>query len=221
MVGIIILCVIVLVFGVLLLTPVRARVSYDRGELAAWVRYGPVKVRLFPLKEVPKEEKRPKKKPAKEKQKKKEAKPKAGICAEQVLYSLEALPPILGRALRRTGRRVRFEPLKIHLLIATADPADTAQLYGRLEAALGAGLPALHRMVQIKDQDIRLFPDFVGDRIDCIADVGMVIRPWDVLAIVLPAGVSLVKWLLRFRKLAPPTPEETRGENKTGTTEAA
>ena len=130
----------------------------------------------------------------------------------------------MGRALRRTGRRVRLEPLKIHLLIATPDPADTAELFGRLEAALSAGLPVLHRLMRVKGQDIRLFPDFVGERMDCIADVGLRIRPWDLLAIALPAGGSLVKWLLRFKKLAPPTPaeeqEETR-EGKDATTEAA
>ena len=82
------------------------------------------------------------------------------------------------RLLGRTGRGVRVEPLKVHLLIACADPADTAQLYGRLCAALSAGLPLLERAVRIKDQDIRLFPDFMGDRMDCIADVGVSLRPW-------------------------------------------
>ena len=41
--------------------------------------------------------------------------------------------------LRRTGRSIRLEPLKIHLLVAGPDPAGTAELYGKLEAALGAG----------------------------------------------------------------------------------
>lgn len=212
MVGLIILCAVVLALAALLLTPVRARFSYDRGELAAQVRYGLIKVRLFPPKEKPEERKAPEEKEKPAEAEKKEEKPKAGIGREQILYSLETLPPILGRALRRTKRRIRLEPLKIHLLIAGTDPADTALLYGRLEAALGAGLPALHRLVRIKDQDIQLFPDFAGDRMDCIADVGIAIRPWDALAIALPAGGSLVKWLLRFKKLAPKAPEEKREE---------
>lgn len=232
MVGIIILCVIALMLAVLLLTPVRARFSYDRGDLAAWVRYGPAKLEVYPRKEVPEEEKNTGKKKKSAKRKKKsvkeeedEAKEEKGktlkrkISKEQILYSLETLPPILGRALRRTRRRIRLNPLKIHLLIASPDPADTALLYGKLEAALAVGLPALHRLVRIKEQDIRLFPDFAGESMDCIADVGIAIRPWDLLAIGIPAGASLIKWLLRCRKLAPPAPEEKKDEN--ATTEAA
>ena len=140
------------------------------------------------------------------------------INREQILYSLETLPPILGRALKRTGRRLRLTPLKVHLLVAGPDPADTALLYGRLEAALGAALPALHRLVRIKDQDVRLFLDFQREQMDLIADVGLSLRPWDLVSVGLRAGGSLLKWYLRFRKLASPPPAE---ELKESNTEAA
>ena len=134
MVGNIVLCIV----GVLLLAlvvalriPVHARASYDQGELAAWIRYGPVKLQLFPparpeqkeakqpeaaVESAPAQE--PEKKPKKGKRKKK---PKAKINREQIFYSLEALPPILLRALRRVGRRIWVEPLKLHILVAGAD----------------------------------------------------------------------------------------------------
>ena len=44
----------------------------------------------------------------KEKKTKKEKPPKAKISREQILYALEKLPPILGRALRRTGRSIQI-----------------------------------------------------------------------------------------------------------------
>lgn len=220
MIGIVILSVIVLILVVLLLTPAQARFSYDQGDLAAGVRYGPVKLQIFPLKEKPKKEKTEKpdskKKPKKAKKAKK--KKKFSINKEQILYSLDKLPPILGRALRRTGRRVRICPLKVHLLIASADPADTALLYGRLEAALAAGLPTLRKLVHVKDEDIRLFLDFAENRIDCIADVGISIRPWDVLSIAVRTGASLVKWFFGFKKLASP---EIPEEKENTSTEAA
>lgn len=221
MVGNIVLCIV----GVLLLAlvvalriPVHARASYNQGEIAAWIRYGPVKLQLFPpARPEQKEEKQPEaavesapaqepeKKPKKGKRKKK---PKAKINREQIFYSLEALPPILLRALRRVGRRIWVEPLKLHILVAGADPADTALLYGRLEAALAGALPPLHRVVRIEEQDIQLFLDFTEGKMDFIADVGISLRPWDALSVGIRAGGSLLKWFWRFRKLASPPPAE-------------
>lgn len=225
--GIIILCTVILLLAILLLIPAGIRFSYDQGDLGLWARYGPIKVQLYPPKKAGEEGDAPepekvKKKSSKSK-KKKEKGPKAKINKEQILYSLEKLPPILGRALRRTGRRIRISPLKVHLLIACPDPADTALLYGKIEAALAAGLPALHRMVRINDQDIQLFPDFTEERIDAIAEAGVSVRPWDVLSIAVRAGGSLLKWLVGFKKLAspPPAPEKTQDMKQETVNEAA
>ena len=78
--------------------------------------------------------------------------------------------------------------------------------YGRIQAALAAGLPILHRAVSVKDQDIQLFPDFLRDRMDCIADVGASLRPWDLVSVGIRAGGSGLKWFLGFRRLASPRP---------------
>ena len=238
-----ILGVLLLLLAVILLTPAGVRFRYDRGDLSLLVRFGPLKFQLFPRKEKKPSRRKPKEKKPEKKQagkesaddpekkqteksapekpkpkKKAEKKPRAKINREQILYSLETLPPILGRALKRTGRRLRLTPLKVHLLVAGPDPADTALLYGRLEAALGAALPALHRLVRIKDQDVRLFLDFQREQMDLIADVGLSLRPWDLVSVGLRAGGSLLKWYLRFRKLASPPPAE---EPKESNTEAA
>ena len=70
------------------------------------------------------------------------------------------------------------------------------------------GLPVLQRTVRVREQDIRLYPDFAEERTRCEADVGVSIRPWDVLVIAVCAGASLVRWFLGFRKLASPPPAE-------------
>lgn len=200
------------------LIPVRIRLTYDQGDAALGLRFGPLRYPLFPRpekKEKPdqKEKKKKEKPPRKETPKK----PRAKINREQIFYALEKLPPILGRALRRTGRSIRVEPLKVYLLVAGEDPADTAALYGRLEAALGAGLPILRRTVRIRGEDVRLYLDFTQSRMDCIADVGISLRPWSLLTIGARALGSLLKWYLGFRKLAspPPEPEERNGGDKT------
>ena len=200
----VILCGILLMLAGILLTPVRARVSYQQGKLEAGIRYGPIKLQLFPLKksEKPKKDNKPP-------QKKGEKKPRAKINREQIFYALEKLPPILGRALRRTGRRVTVTPLHANVLVAGIDPADTAILYGRLTTALAAGLPVLQRTLRIRNQEINLYLDFAGNQMDFAVDAGVSIRPWDVLVTGVCSGAELIKWFLGFRKLAA-QPEEER-----------
>lgn len=218
MIGTIILWILAVLLAallVLLLLPASVRFTYDRGALTLGVRFGPVKRQLFPKPEAPEKQEKPKKeKPAKKEKPKKEKpkKPKAKINMEQILYSLETLPPILGRALKRTGKRIRVRPLKVYLLVAGGDPADTAVLYGKLEAALAAGVPLLERVVHTEDEDIRLFVDFQEERMDCVADVGISLRPWDLVSVGVRALGSLIKWFLGFRRLASPPPPGEKTE---------
>lgn len=211
-----VLAALLLALLLILQIPVRVRAAYDQGDLSLRVRFGPVKVQLFPRPEEPEEAGKKPRKEKKEKKQKEEKpkKPKAKINREQIFYALETLPPILGRALKRTGKSIRIEPLKIWLLAAGYDPADTALLYGRLEAALAAGLPVLRQAVRIKDEDIRLYLDFTERQMDCIADVGAALRPWSLVTIGVRALASLIKWYLGFRKLAsaPPPAEPEKKE---------
>lgn len=221
MIGWIILGVLALALAAAALTPVHVRVSYDGDGLTVRARYGPLLLYPRPAGGKKKKETEPKEKKREKPEKKK--KPGAKINREQIFYSLEKLPPVLGRALKRVGRRVTITPLRVYLLIAGTDPADTAQLYGRLTSALASGLPVLQRTVRIREQDIRLYPDFAAERTQCEADVGMRIRPWDVLVTGVCAGVSLIRWFLGFRKLASPPPAENAegaAESEQGTTAA-
>lgn len=214
MVGKIILWVLLGLLALLaaaLLIPVKVRGSYEDGNPSLYVRYGPVKIQLFPQKEKPEEgEKKPPKKKKTKPEKPKN--PKAKINMEQILYALEKLPPILGRALKRTGRCIHIRPLKLYVLVAGADPAAAAMLYGRMEAALAAGFPILERALRLKDADVRLYVDFTERQMDFIADVGVSLRPWSLVWMALRAGGSLLKWYLGFRKLASPPPPESDKE---------
>ena len=197
---------------VLLQIPVSVRFSYQDGAPEAALRYGPMRLSLFPGKKEPVGD-RPeeKKKPEKEPKPKKKGR---RINREQILYALETLPPILGRALRRTGRSIRIRPLKIYVLVAGYDPADTALLYGRLEAALHGGLPLLRQAVRISEEDVRLYLDFTKRQMDVIADVGVSLRPGSLVWVGLRAAASLVKWFLGFRKLASPPDQEEKSQEK-------
>ena len=121
MVGRVIACILLVLLAALVIAltiPARARFSYDQGALSLWVRYGPVRLQLFPPKEKPPRKKRRTKEELaaqeppqsdsspserlKEKRKKKSPKPpkpRPGINLDQILYSLETLPPVLVRLL--------------------------------------------------------------------------------------------------------------------------
>ena len=218
MAGIVILCVILLLLGLVLFTPILVRAIWEEG-LRVRLRVGPVKLQVYPPKKEEKGDKPPeeKKEPKEKKPKEKPAKKRKPPTAEQILYLLETLPPVLGRALRRVGRRVRIGPLKVWLLLSAEDPADTALLYGRVEAALMAALPILHRHLAIRDQDIRIYPDFEGNGTDWRLDIGVSIRLWDLLVIGLCAGAGGLKALIGMKRLGA---KDAAGETNTKETAA-
>lgn len=203
-----------------LLIPVSLRVSYEDKQLHVRLRYASWTITLFPIKKQEKEE-QPDKKVKKEKKEKpqKEPQPKAKPNFQQITYSLDVLPGVLIRALRRTARRIRITPLKIHVLIAQNDPADTALLYGKLSGALNASLPLLHRSVRIEEQDIQLFPDFTQEEMDYIADVGIRLRPLDILGVAVLALGGVIKWYAGYKKRADKT-DTTQNTKKKDTAQA-
>lgn len=210
-----ILGVILLLLCLVLFTPILVRAIWEEEGPRVRLRVGPVELQAYPPRREEKGDKPSKEKKTPEKKKdtgEKPAKKRKAITAEQILYLLEALPPILGRALRRLGRRVRVGPLKVWLLLSAEDPADTALLYGRVEAALMAALPILHRHLAIRDQDIRIYPDFEGNGTDWRLDVGVSIRLWDLLVIGLCAGGSGLKALIGMKRLGA---KDAAGDTKT------
>ena len=218
--GSLILLLMVLMFFLLL--PVSVRVSYEDKQLRVWLRYASWRTKLFPAeKQEEKKEKQTTKKPKKEKAPKtqKETQPKTKPNFQQISYSLDVLPGVLIRALRRTARRIRITPLKVHILIAQSDPADTAILYGKLSGVLNASLPLVHRAVRITEQDIQLFPDFTREEMDYIADVGIRIRPFDILVVAVSALGGVIKWYAGYKKRADKT-GTAHNNKKNGTAKA-
>ena len=220
MAGKILLVVLFVILALLLmalLIPVYVRVSYERGEWKAVLKYAKF-ARTLPAEKSSGEEEQEEntKKSQKEKKKPgKENKPRKKPTWSQIQYSLDTLPGVILKALKRTGRRMWFDPLKVHVLVATSDPADTAILYGKLEAFLAAFLPMLHRSVKIREQDIRLFPDFSEENMDLIADVGVHIRPISLLVVALQAAGGVLRWYISFSRLAKKAPSAEENNKRT------
>lgn len=206
----ILLCTILVCLLVALLIPAYLRVNYEQGVLQVHVKYAWFTTCVFPRQPKDTSQDTPETETPPVQKKTASSKEKQPINWDQIQYSLDTLPQIILKALKRTGQRIRLEPLKIHVLIATTDPSDTAILYGRIQAALAAALPALHRVVRICEQDIQLFPDFCEEQMDYIVDSGIMIRPWDVLVVGICALGGLLKWFIGFRKLAEKQPKKKK-----------
>ena len=191
----IVLAVIVL----LLLTKVGVHVRYG-DELALSAKVGLLRIRILPAKEKKPKEKKPEKK-------KKKKKPKAAEGHEKKKQKL-TLEDILGivklglKALGRFGRALRLDRLHLHLCVAKDDPYDTVAQYGYLNAALGAGLPLLHRAFKIKDEDITTAFRFDTTETALQCEVIATLRIGAILRIGLCAGGGFLVWLIRRKRRA-------------------
>lgn len=222
MIGKILLCILGVILLLLLIAlriPAYVRVNYEQGELRVFVKYAWMTIPLFPKSEKRASKKPEEDKPPKDTQPGNETKQKKKINRDQIFYTLDVLPPVFLRAVKRLGRRIRIEPLKVHVLVATSDPADTAILYGKIQSVLGAVLPPLHSCIKIREQDIQLFPEFCEEKMDFIVDAGIGIAPGDVLSIAFRALGGILKWFIGFRKRASKEPAE-QDNSRTATAQA-
>ena len=188
------------------LTPVGARAAYQEKKLTVELTVGPLRIPLYP----PKEKKRKREEPpggekgGQGKPEKPEKKRKALPAPnwEQIRYTLDVLPPVLRRALGRTRRRVRIEPLHLLAVFGGEDPADTASLYYHGEALRGTVLPALRRLVRVRDEAVTLGADYDREDTYIKGELGLRIRVGDVVLIALSAAAGLVRWFIGFRRRA-------------------
>ena len=124
-------------------------VVFGRGQAAADLTIGPFRVRLVPSKE-PKKEPKDLAEAAK-----KIPKPKL----EDLQDAARTLWPAAKKALRRTRRGIRVDPLRLSATLGGAeDPAAAAELYGGLHALVWTGMPALEKLVVIRDPGTRRRP---------------------------------------------------------------
>ena len=222
MIGTILLCVLGAILVLVLIAlriPAYIRVQYEQCKLRIFMKYAWLTIPLSPKNENAPPQETGEEQSSESAEQEKEKKPKSTINKEQILYTIDTLPPVLLKALKRFGRHIRIEPLKVHILVATSDPADTAILYGRIQAVLAAVLPSVHNCVKIREQDIRLFTDFCEEDMDFIVDAGIGIPPGDVLNIAFCALGGILKWFVGFRKRA--TKEPGAKDNSIDTTAEA
>jgi len=199
--------IIILILILLLSLPVGADVGFAEGALSLKVKVGPFRIGILPAKNKDGKERKPKPK--------KEKKPKSGESADGTKAKKAVKPKqkltfddIMGiirlglQALGRFRRSISIDLLRLHLVVGGGDPYDAVINYGRINAALGAMLPLLHRCFKIRKEDYDSRMDFEAEKLKIDACGVLSVRIGEILLIVICAAAGFLKWMLRRRRRA-------------------
>lgn len=207
MVGWIILGVIVALIAVLLCLRVGVTASFGE-ELRVTAQIGPATVQIIPPPEKKPAKEKPKKAAAKaEKKSKERKKPDIHLTLEDIRGGLHAVWQSIQGALRRAGKRIRIDPLRLSFVFGDEDPVNTAQWYGWANSAMWAVMPRLEEMIHMPDPRIHMEMDFTATETKISGTVGASYRIGDLLAIgfaaigpVLKFGIPFLRKQKAFKK---------------------
>lgn len=147
--------------GILLLigfTRVRLRLQYDEGGLAASMRIGVFRVKLYPRPEKEKKPEKPKKNKEEPQKAKEREKRDFGVKFDG--DALRDIIAIAKKALRRATRLARFELIELRFTSGGDDAAKVAIHYGTLNQIIYTIYPVLKRSLRIKKTNIGIFLDY-------------------------------------------------------------
>lgn len=198
-----ILAVLTLLILLLCLLRLGVRTSWGT-ETCVTAILGPVRLPLVPKKEKkPGRDKSRKEKPPKEKAEKprKERHPLPKPGKEDIREALRRLLPALKKALRKLGRGIRIEPLRVSLVLGGKnDPADAAEKFGYLQAAIWTGMPQLERWMHIPDPRLHTEVDFAAEETKFSGEAAVTLRLGTLFAMGFALLIPALKWFLHYRK---------------------
>lgn len=177
---------VLLVLWLLLLIRVGVAVSYNSDALQVKLRIGRLSVPVYPGKE-PKREA--------ESQPKQEKAPKK---TKSIKRYFPFVPCAL-KAVRRVLKATRIDKLDISLCVGSSDPADAAELYGRLNAAVGSVWGPFHQLVDVKDAKVHLDVDMEADRSTALGQVNVSWRLSELFSVIFFFGWDVLRVALRDR----------------------
>lgn len=118
-----------------------------------------------------------------------------------VREAVDAIWPPLGRGLKRIGKGVRIQPLQLSLTIGgQEDPAQAAQLYGYLHAAVWTVMPALEQLLTIPDPYLHVGMDFDSPDTKVEGEAGISIRVGTLIAVGFTVLIPALRWFLKWNK---------------------
>lgn len=189
-------------------------VAFGSGQAVADLTVGPFHIRLAPSKETkkpPQETKKPGKPKKEPKDLTEAAKKVPRPTLEDLRDAVETLGPASQKALGRTRRSIRVKPLRLSVTLGgAADPAGAAELYGGLHALLWTGMPALERLVAVRDPAIHIGLDFDARETRTEGEVGLTVRLGTLIAVGARLALPAIGWFRRFLKRKRTDPHTTK-----------
>lgn len=206
MIVLVILLAILGLLLLLLLIPVQVGLQY-REQLTVWVRYGFIKIQLYP----PKQEKSaPPKAPAKKAAKKKTSpgKKKASTSDKlseiaenmkrdslsETLAEVQALVGLIGRTTQKLLRALTIDRFLLSLTVATGEADTTATRYGQACGLLAPAAALLNETMRVKKQHVEVTPGFGMEQSRVTADIRVHAVPLRVAAVALAALMGFIEW---------------------------
>ncbi len=138
---------------------VGVRGEYTAHGITAWIRLGPVHLKVWPRKAAKQKPAREKKEQKPKKESDKETQAPAGGALE---YVRELLPLAL-EAAGQFRQKLQVDHLELVLRAGARDPADAAMVYGYANAALGGLWLPLTEAFHVKDGRARVELDFESE----------------------------------------------------------
>lgn len=197
MIGWIILGVIAALIVVILCLRVGVTASFGE-ELRVTARIGPVTMQIIPPPEKKPKKAKPEKAAKDEKKPKEKKKPDIHLTFEDIKGALSALWRSIQGALRRAGKRIRIDPMRLSFVFADEDPVNTAQWYGWANTAMWTVMPRLEEWIHIPDPHIHMEMDFTAAETKVSGTVGASYRIGDLLTIGFTAAGPVLKFGIPF-----------------------
>lgn len=185
-----------LLIVVALSVPVFGRITYD-GELAVRVRVLGIPITVVPQPEKDDEATASKPKKAKKGKKTKEEQPSkfkelVSLMKQDdlagTLHFLHEAARLAVKTVGRVLRAVTVKQLDLQLIVATDDPATTAQRYGQVCSVLYPSLAGIEQVVRIHHRNLRVEPNFLMEKSAVRFDVRLRVSVWRLIG----AGLALV-----------------------------
>ncbi|MBQ7957298.1 MAG: DUF2953 domain-containing protein [Clostridia bacterium] len=207
---------------VLFLIPVRVTGHYEN-TFEMYIKYGFIKIKLFPQKEKnkkdkPKKEKAKKDKPSKETSEKSESentdksksKKKKDITNKENIFlkfyrtqGFDATLQLIADALSAVGgifggifKHFVFRELYLEMVIAGSDAAETAIKYGKISSAVFPAMGLLCSKAKVRKYDIDISPDFLAVKDEAMFHFQFGFCPIFATNAVIVAGFKLFKNVL-------------------------
>lgn len=183
---------------VVLSVPVLGRIAYD-GEFTVQIRVLGIPIVLAP---------QPKTKPSSLPRKRKKAPPEKPSKFKELvslmkqddlvgtLHFLREVADLAAKTVGRVLRSVTVSRLELQMLIATDDPATTAQRYGQVCSVLYPALAGIEQVVRVRRRNLRVEPNFLMEKSAVRFDIRLRMSVWRLLG----AGIALLWGFLLLKE---------------------